>query len=207
MILRTMVALLLVVAPASAEVVRIEVKARADVGSLRTVAEVREVEASFRRGADRGDFRLVAYSLQDDHLHAIVEANGASALGRGMTSLATRFARAVNRALRRRGGVLRERYHLRVLRSPTQVRNALRYVLLYSRRHWAKQLGRRALPAPGRIDPASSGRWFDGWRSGSVGAREAAQATDPPAVRPPRTWMLRAGWRRLGLLDPADVPG
>ena len=119
----------------------VTVKARADVGSLRTVAVVREVEASFRRGAERGDFRLVAYSLQDDHLHAIVEANGASALGRVMTSLATRFARAVNRALRRRGGVLRERYHLRVLRSPTQVRNALRYVLLNSRRHWAKRHG------------------------------------------------------------------
>ena len=185
----------------------VTVKARADVGSLRTVAVVREVEASFRRGAERGDFRLVAYSLQDDHLHAIVEANGASALGRGMKSLAARFARAVNRALRRRGGVLRERYHLRVLRSPTQVRNALRYVLLNSRRHWAKRHGGRVMPGPLRIDPASSGRWFRSWRSGSVGALAVARATDEPAVREPTTWLLRVGWTRLGLLDPADVPG
>jgi hypothetical protein len=123
-----------------------------------------------------------------------------------MKSLAARFARAVNRALRRRGPVLRERYPLRVLTSPTQVRNALRYVLLNARRHGAKRRGSRALPRPVRIDPASSGRWFAGWRSGSVGAEEP-RATDAPAVRPPRTWLLAEGWRRLGLLDPADVPG
>jgi hypothetical protein len=31
--------------------------------------------------------------------------------------------------------VVRERYYLVVLRTPTQVRNALRYVLLNARRH------------------------------------------------------------------------
>ena len=185
----------------------VTVKAREGVSSLRTVSVVREVEATFRRGAERYGFRLVAYSIQDDHLHAIVEAKGPAVLGRGMKALAGRFARAVNRALRRRGPVLRERYHLRVLRSPTQVRNALRYVLLNARRHQAKRLGRRVLPPPVRIDPASSGRWFPGWRRESVGALEAARATDAPAVRAPRTWLLAYGWRRLGLLDPADVPG
>jgi len=168
---------------------------------------VREVEGSFRRGAERGEFRLVHYSLQGDHLHAIVEAEGPEALGRGMKSLAARFARAVNRALRRSGPVLRERYHLRVLRTPTQVRNALRYVLLNARRHWAKRRGSKALPGPVRLDPASSARWFRGWRSGSVGVEETSRATDAPAVRAPRTWLLSVGWRRRGLLDPADVPG
>jgi REP element-mobilizing transposase RayT len=185
----------------------VTLKVRPGLASLRTAPVVREVEASFRRGAERGEFRLVEYSVQGDHLHAIVEAEGPAALGRGMKSLAARFARAVNRALRRRGPVLRERYHLRVLSSPTQVRNALRYVLLNARRHWAKRRGSRVLPGPVRLDPASSGRWFAGWRSGSVGEREVARTKDAPAVRPPRTWLLAEGWRRLGLLDPADVPG
>jgi hypothetical protein len=185
----------------------VTLKARAGVAALRSVAVVREVEASFRRGAERGEFRLVHYSIQGDHFHALVEAEGPAALGRGMKSLAARFARAVNRALRRRGPVLRERYHLRVLRSPQQVRNALRYVLLNARRHWAKRRGSRVLPAPVRLDPASSSRWFDGWLRGSVGAEEAARGGDLPAVRPPRTWLLGPGWRRLGLLDPAEVPG
>jgi len=44
-------------------------------------------------------------------------------------SVAIRFARAVNRALGRRGRVLEDRYHVRVLATPLQVRNAIRYVL------------------------------------------------------------------------------
>jgi len=185
----------------------VTLKVLGGLSSLRTLAVVREVEGSFRRGAERGEFRLVHYSIQGDHLHAIVEAEGPEALGRGMRSLGARFGRAVNRALRRSGPVVRERYHLVVLRTPTQVRNALRYVLLNARRHWAKRRGSKALPGPVRLDPASSARWFGGWRSGSVGVEEAARAVDAPAVRAPRTWLLSVGWRPLGLLDPAEVPG
>ena len=130
------------------------------------------------------------------------------ALDKGETRrLAARFALAVNRALGRRGPLLRERYHLRVLSSPTQVRNALRYVLLNVRKHWAQRRGSRELPGPVRLDPASSARWFRGWRPGTAGANEAARTADPPPVRAPRTWLLAVGWRRLGLLDPAEVPG
>jgi hypothetical protein len=34
------------------------------------------------------------------------------------------------------GPVLHGRYHLRVLRTPREVRNALAYVLLNARKHW-----------------------------------------------------------------------
>jgi len=79
-----------------------------------------------------------------------------------MKSLGARLARAVNRVFRRSGPVLADRYHVRVLRTPREVRNALAYVLLNARRH-AAQVGRMVSRAL-RIDPASSGRWFDGWR-------------------------------------------
>jgi REP element-mobilizing transposase RayT len=185
----------------------VTLKVREEIASLRTVPVVKEIEESFRRGTECNGFRLVHYSIQGDHLHALVEADGREVLGQGMRQLAIRFARAVNRALRRSGPVVRDRYHLRVLRTPTQVRNALRYVLLNARRHWAKRRGSRVLPGPVRLDPASSARWFDGWRSGTVGPGQVARAPDLPAVRSARTWLLRAGWRRLGLLDPAEVPG
>ena len=88
-----------------------------------------------------------------------------------------------------------------LLKTPREVRNALANVLLNVRKHF---LQRRGVAPPVRLDEASSGQWFDGWRTepgrptgGSV-PREVALA---------RSWLLRAGWRRHGLVDPAEVPG
>ena len=84
------------------------------------------------------------YSIQNDHLHAIVEATSQHDLACGMKSIGSRLARAVNRVFRLRGTVLADRYHLHILRTPREVRNALAYCLLNARRHLAKM--RRALP-------------------------------------------------------------
>ena len=190
----------------------VTLKVRSGIASLRRPDVVREVEDGFRRGcarASRERFRLAHYSIQGNHLHAIVEAEGTDALGRGMMSVGIRFARAVNRALGRKGRVLEDRYHVRVLGTPLQVRNAIRYVLLNARRHAAKLRRGKKLRGPVRLDLASSARWFDGWRPG-VAKEEAPGAfglRSTPAVSRPRTWLLRKGWRRRGLLDPADVPG
>ena len=80
-----------------------------------------------------------------------MEADDAAALGRGMKSIASRIAYAVNRALKRgrRGKVLRDRYHHEVLTCPRQVRNALAYVLLNARHHAAERILRRR--AQGRV--------------------------------------------------------
>jgi REP element-mobilizing transposase RayT len=190
---------------------------RRGIDSLRAVAVVREIEASFRKACERGSsFRLVHYSIQRDHAHLIVEAKNADALGRGMMSIASRFARAVNRALKRKGQVLADRYHLQVLGSPQQVRNALAYVLLNARRHAAKRIarlqrsGRKAAPLPnaGTLDGASSARWFAGWRREvPIDRTPPGELGTEPAVAEPRTWFLRKGWRLHGLIDPNEIPG
>ena len=179
----------------------VTLKTRRGIPSLRDVRFVRELEGSLRAACERGRFRVVHYTIQPDHLHAIVETASREDLASGMKSLGARFARAVNRVFRLRGPVLADRYHLHILRTPREVRNALAYVLLNARRHAAK-LGRK-LSAPMRIDPASSGRWFDGWRTAP--ARQAG--CDPPAVAAARTWLLRVGWRQRGLIDATEVPG
>lgn len=168
--------------------------------SLRTRRFVNEFRRKLRPAAERGDFRVVHYSIQRDHVHLIVESAGKEALGRGMKSICSRLAFAVNRVFRLSGRVLDGRYHLHVLRSRREVRNALAYVLLNVRKHWKQRKG--AAPAAG-VDEASSGRWFDGWREWGAARSRAG----PPEVARPRTWLLQKGWRRYGLIDLAEVPG
>ena len=168
---------------------------------MRTVKLVRELELSFAAACRRARFRVVHYSIQPDHVHLLVEAASKHELACGMKSIGARIARAVNRVFHLRGRVLADRFHLHVLRTPREVRHALAYVLLNARRHLAK-LGVRPSARP-LLDPASSGWWFDGWSR----KLRALSNPGPSAVSPPRTWLLRAGWRRHGLIDPVEVPG
>jgi REP element-mobilizing transposase RayT len=166
---------------------------------LRRQSFVRVLRRSFAAACERGDFRIAQFSVQRDHLHLLVEAECERALGRGMKSISARVARAVNRVFRHSGAVLLGRYHVRALRTPREVRNALAYVLLNARKHWKQRTG--GAP-PVRLDEASSARWFDGWNR-----KLQPWPTDrPPPIASPRTWLLAVGWRRHGLLDPAEVP-
>ncbi len=163
-----------------------------DIPSLRNPKFVRALERSFRNACERGDFRLAHYSVQGNHVHILVEALSPEALGRGMKSIGARFARTVNRVFERQGPVLADRYHSRVLKTPREVRNALRYVLLNAKKHGGKAMK--------GLDPASSARWFDGWKT------QPSRDSDPPIAQP-HTWLLSKGWRRHGLLDPNWAPG
>lgn len=184
----------------------VTLKVRRGLPSLRSARFVRAFEESLRRGCERGRFRVVHWSVQRDHLHLIVEASSGFDLGCGMKSVGVRVVRAVQRVFaigRGHGGVLRDRFHLHVLRSPREVRRAIAYVLLNARKHAAER-GFALRGVPARIDAASSGRWFDGWKQGVV-PPELPRGT--PAVSRPRSWLLSIGWRRTGLIDVAEVPG
>jgi len=124
-------------------------------------------------------------------MHLIVEADDTPALRRGLRGLAIRAARAVNRALNRRGAVWQGRYHARELSTPRAVRHALVYVLMNIRKHRAGEIG---------LDPCSSAVFFDGWRE-PVGAA----STPAPVVRP-CTWLAAVGWRRYGLVGLDERP-
>ena len=163
-----------------------------------------EWRRSLAEANERGNFRVAHYSLQGDHAHLIVEAHGKEALACGMKSIGARLARAVNRVVGRSGPVLDGRYHHRSLRSPREVRRALAYVLLNARRHLAKSR-RVSRSATAHLDGASSARWFDGWRP-KVASHIQIGGVAAEVARP-RTWLLRMGWRRHGLVDPSEVPG
>ena len=95
-------------------------------------------------------FQVVHFTIQSDHLHLIVEAPDKRGLARGVAGLEIRIARRLNALLRRKGGFWHERYHRHDLRTPTETRNALRYVLLNAQKHY------RIIGARDFADPFSS---------------------------------------------------
>jgi REP element-mobilizing transposase RayT len=152
----------------------------------RTLATLRGVLAA---GADRFGFRLVEYSIQSNHLHFVAEADDARSIASGMQGLLVRVARALNREWGRRGKVLRDRYHARILRSPREVRAVLVYVLQNARKHGAQIVG---------IDAFSSGAWFRGWLD------RVAREGRPTATA--RSWLLTTGWLRGGPISTHEAP-
>src|SRR5690606_12744780 len=153
----------------------------------------------------RPGFRVVHYSVQGDHVHLVVEADSRPALGQGMKGLNVRIARRFNRAVGgRKGRVVADRYHARVLGTPTEVKRALLYVLNNARHHAAQ--ARATYPAAW-LDPYSSAATFDGWRWRDDSPAPPGAAPPPTCTSPAKGWLLTTGWRRRGLLDPGAVPG
>jgi REP element-mobilizing transposase RayT len=165
---------------------------------LRRGPTYRTLLAAFGGGSERFGFRLNHFSVQNDHLHLIVEAGCRRSLSRGLQGLTVRIARSLNRAWNRRGRVFAERYHEHVLTTPCEVRNALAYVLNNARKHgtWFRR---------NAIDPFASGAWFEGWRGGS--SPSVVGHGRPPPVAVARTWLLCTGWKRRGLIGVAEMPG
>jgi putative transposase len=92
-----------------------------------------------------------------------------------MKAFLARLGMGLNSLMGRRGKVFQDRYHAHVLRTPTEVRHALAYLL----GNFASHALRRGESVPsGFVDPYSS---------------EAASGPDggaPPVARP-RSWLLR----------------
>ena len=147
------------------------------VYNLRSQRGFNCVRAALRAEQHRGTLRIVHFSVQGNHVHLVAEAHNRVVLGRRMKGFGIRFARAVNSMMsRRRGRVLAERYHLHVLRTRSEARNAVRYVLGNHVKH-ATQVGREGMA----VDPFSSA--------------PLAHSIGPPLTSTPDTWMLRVGVR------------
>src|SRR5687767_4964895 len=146
---------------ASRHPAHVTLKLRQHLPRLRQKDEYAAVRAAFVKGKNRFGFRLCHYAVLNDHLHLIVEAPDRAALRRGLQGLAIRIARALNRLWRRKGKVFADRYHDRVLTSPREVRNALRYVLANGKKHAAEG---REVAVHAAIDTFTSAPWFDGFR-------------------------------------------
>jgi REP-associated tyrosine transposase len=148
-------------------------RVRGEVWNLRSRRAWRRLRNALAAAWGRFGVRIVQFSIQGNHIHLIVEANDDDALSRGIQGLAIRIAKALNRMMDRSGPVFADHFFSRVLPTPTELVNAIRYVLGNHTHHFG---------ATG-IDPYSS---------------EALSLADRSALlSPPVGWLLRVGWHQL----------
>jgi REP element-mobilizing transposase RayT len=179
----------------------VTLKMRRHVWQLRSRRCGVVIRTALLRGHQKPGGRVVEFSVQHDHVHLVVEADDARSLARMIQGLAIRIAKGLNRVMGAKGKVFAERFHSRVLRTPTEVRSTLVYVLQNARKHLAQR--GHAVTANWTDDEYSSSPWFQGW----------TETRPPPRgeVRPtaePRTWLLARGWRDRGggPIGPGEAP-
>src|SRR3954468_24396820 len=108
-----------------------------------------------------------------NHLHMLLEADDGIALVRSCRGLSVRIAKRLNKLMGRTGRVLGDRYHTRVLRTPTEVKRAIHYIRDNYKKHYQPDA---KYPF---IDPCSS------------------DSPDLRIVLPTaKAWLAKIGWRR-----------
>lgn len=93
------------------------------------------------------DFEVCYYTIQSNHIHIIAEAKNRNALIQGMRSLTNTLVKRIGK-----GSIQVERYHLHVLKKPTETKNALDYVINNDLKH----TGKKHQKFTGNYSPAES---------------------------------------------------
>jgi hypothetical protein len=182
--------------------VHVTLRVRPERSGMRRAKIYRAIRLTMLRSGHREHFRIVHYSIQGNHVHLVCEAADQRGLARGVQGFASAMARRINKLAGTSGRFFDDRYHMQLLTSPTQTRNALSYVLNNWRRHRIDHAG-------WRYDPFSSGELFAGfWPEGKPPARPPPWLAEdePPPTATPRSWLLRTGWSRAGAISPFEVP-
>src|SRR5205823_3836795 len=143
------------------------------VWNLRSRRAFRLVEQCLADALGRFGLRIIQFTVMGNHIHLIVEADSNDSLSRGMQGLCIRVAKALNRLMDRSGTVFSDHFHSRILKTPTELVNAIAYVLDNHEHHFGPG---------GEIDRFSSAAL-------TPGRREQVLAR-------PHGWLLRSGWRR-----------
>jgi putative transposase len=141
-----------------------------DIPSLRSSRRFALIRRCFAEARQNQGMRLVEFTVLSNHLHLIVEADDSTKLSRGMQGLCVRLARALNDALKRSGRVFADHFHSELLKSPTRLVNAIRYVLDNAEHHYRRERG---------VDFCSS-----------------ETGDNASVLVKPSGWLLRSGWSR-----------
>jgi REP element-mobilizing transposase RayT len=161
----------------------VTMRAERGLPSFRAETLFAAFERAVRR-TRRDDFRVVEFSVQDDHLHLIVEAHDNDALARGMKSFSVRANRLFNTALGR-GAVACGAIATTVVISRAHARCAMRSSIAskITRSTSASPAGRRASIPAHRRDGFKAGPRFASTTTVHVRQKKRAPRSYAPRGR------------------------
>ena len=159
--------------------VHVTIRVLPHVWNLRSRRGFRALSAALSAGGDRPGMRICEFSIQGNHVHFVIEAGDARALSRGMQGLSIRIAKGLNKMMQTQGKVLADRFHARILRTPTEVARVLAYVRGNRELHRARWVEeRRVVPPTAAARSAEPDPYSSASRDHGVPLPEA------------RTWLL-----------------
>ena len=187
-----------------------------EVGWLRRLDTYAAVRHALRAVLPRShEFRIVHLSVQNTHVHLIVEAKDKHAL-------AERHARvpdlgregdqhrvhAAAAGCRNVGAAACSRIATTPRTSARCARSATRCRTCSTTGAGTAWMTRSYALFEGRLDPYASGLAFTGWREViPEDERSLPRDYEPPEVSTPRTWLLNMGWTRAKSISMFETPG
>ena len=95
---------------------------------------LKHLKYAISRGRLQG-LRIIHFSLEHDHVHLYAESDSNVILTKSMKALGVSFAKRLNNFFKSRGQVYKTRFHLRILRSASEVKNVINYILKNGIKH------------------------------------------------------------------------
>lgn len=167
--------------------------------NLRTKKRFQLIKRAILKSRKKG-LNIIHFCIQKNHIHLLLEVSNKQKLGRGMQSFCTSLAKSINNSIKRNGQVFIDRYHLHILKTPLEVKNALRYIFINREKHLKRidlfdkfstlicfnEIKRLGLS---RLDPRE--------KIPNQSLRDLLFKGFSELIVPARTWLLREGWHRV----------
>lgn len=103
------------------------IKVRENKADIQNKRILKALHYAIRRARLKG-LKVIHYTLEYNHVHLLVESADNGVLHKGMQAFGITIAKAINKIKRTKGVVYKNRYHLRIINSPKQLKNVLHYI-------------------------------------------------------------------------------
>ncbi len=110
------------------------IKINKENSGLKTIEIAKKIKASFKK-LYSNSVNLVHFTIEYDHIHLLVEAKSHLHLGKAMQSFGISLAKKLNYHRKKVGTVYKHRYHQRILKTKTEIKNVINYIFQNGKKH------------------------------------------------------------------------